>query len=327
LDEIVLAFNNVVDPASFDQFAFTVRQRGTANTLGVTSATVVNGTNVLLVTDARSEGYNYDVIIASPGVGNTCTTTKVTGTFQLASGTFLVDIDGGRQWRYNDSGIDPGLTWMNTGFNDSAWPQGAAAFDSKRGELRTDITNTPVRTHMTLTNTAVSPFTNDIATYNFRTHLNLTAIPQHLQAVTFFDDAGAVFINGTSVLRLRDNLTNTFSILGGAAPTGETTYEGPFDLPTANLVVGDNVIAVEVKQSSITSSDATMGLRLIGFYTTVAPRLTIDPPDAFGDTTLTWGSGILQSSPNITGPWTDVSLASSPYSTGTTPGRKFYRLR
>jgi hypothetical protein len=49
---------------------------------------------------------------------------------------------------------------------------------------------------------------------------------------------------------------------------------------------------------------------------------------ASGQKTLTWtGGGILQSAPTVSGPWTDVSGATSPYSVPTAAGSLFFRAR
>jgi len=43
---------------------------------------------------------------------------------------------------------------------------------------------------------------------------------------------------------------------------GDASYEGPFDLSIADLIVGENVLAVEVHQDDPGSSDIVFGLEL-----------------------------------------------------------------
>jgi hypothetical protein len=43
--------------------------------------------------------------------------------------------------------------------------------------------------------------------------------------------------------------------------------------------------------------------------------------------TLTWSDGILQSADNVVGPYSDVPLATSPYTVSALAPQKFYRLR
>jgi hypothetical protein len=43
--------------------------------------------------------------------------------------------------------------------------------------------------------------------------------------------------------------------------------------------------------------------------------------------TLTWPDGILQSADNVMGPYSDVPLATSPYTTSAIGPHKFYRVR
>jgi hypothetical protein len=65
-----------------------------------------------------------------------------------------------------------------------------------------------------------------------------------------------------------------------------------------------------------------------GSRTVVRPVLSVAPSSDGGGLTILWaGSGILQSAPEVTGPWTDVNDASSPYTVPMDKPRFFYRVR
>jgi len=339
--DILVSFNAQVDPNTVDPngFDLDVHERGGGGSVGTASATVVNGTNVLVIAGSpMTAGVSYDVEFQNAGVGNTCTSSKVIGNVHVTASVYLLAIDATQMWRYNDSGVEPAaqgaLTWIDPGWDDSAWPQGLAAFDTKRGvDRRTDltygglsgigITGTVVRTELTLTN-AIYNFL-DIPTYNFRTRLDALpyGVPNGLYAYSFFDDGGRVYINGNVAFTNRDDPTNVFAIYSNVgAISAETTYEGPFQIAPSVLHPDANVVAVEIKQVNSGSSDATMGLILVGLYDSFAPRLNASTDRGFQQTDLTWSSGTLQYNTNLSrgSGWHDVPGAVSPYTVYWSPG-------
>ena len=68
------------------------------------------------------------------------------------------------------------------------------------------------------------------------------------------------------------------------------------------------------------------GLRLGPGAAATLPGLSITP--STGAVILNWsGSFFLQSATNVTGPYTDVSGATAPYTNSTSGAQKFFRLR
>ena len=120
------------------------------------------------------------------------------------------------------------------------------------------------------------------------------------------------------------------SVYGSRTVGTPADFTDPFmSLPLTNVVAGDNVLAVELKQERSNSSDITMGLELSATLPTLLPKLMISRDD-FGDVTLTWSSGVLQQSSGMApNSWSDVNGAVSGYSfnPNSAGGRKFYRLR
>jgi hypothetical protein len=98
------------------------------------------------------------------------------------------------------------------------------------------------------------------------------------------------------------------------------------------LVQGNNLIAVEVHQDQMASSDIDWGMQLEALVTTFGPSgPTIFTARNGNDLTLTWsGGGILQRSSNISSPanWQDILGASSPFQTNATATTlQFFRVK
>jgi hypothetical protein len=81
--EITLSFNLSVEPSTVDGSTFTVQTRADALALSLLALVITNSTNVVLTTDPREEGVNYDVVINGPGPASVCPGTHVTGTYAL----------------------------------------------------------------------------------------------------------------------------------------------------------------------------------------------------------------------------------------------------
>ncbi len=171
--------------------------------------------------------------------------------------TNLVDL--GATWRYVDAGTNQGKLWRDPAFNDSAWKLGAGLFGVSTGTL---AVATPVNTPLAL----------GVRTYYFRTRL---AIPAQASRVSLrlrhlVDDGAVFYLNGAEVYRVN---MGTFYLAGGipfTAPAvkdiGQASLELPVDLPTTNLVQGENLLAVEVHQNRVDSPDVLFGLQLEATY-------------------------------------------------------------
>src|SRR5262249_28850931 len=143
-------------------------------------------------------------------------------------------------------------------------------------------------------------------------------------------------LNGNEINRLfmpsyPTVITNGMLSTGYNCSSGNATCPADFVISgdlTTNLVVGDNVLAVEVHNYSATSPDLTFGLRLS--YTEaieLLPQLNIDGGN--GMVTLSWSvSGfVLQEADLLAGPWSDVPgpVFVSPYSVPAGSAAKYYR--
>lgn len=159
-------------------------------------------------------------------------------------------------WKYNRSGSDLGTAWKDTNYNDGAWPDGPALI----GFADPDDLPEPLRTS----------FSNPReTTYYFRTTFQLDAAlnPSSVQVRHIIDDGAAFYLNGEEI-GTRFNLSPDARYQTPASRTvNDADYE-TFTIPPNLLRPGTNFLAVEVHQSSASSSDMVFGLELAALVVT-----------------------------------------------------------
>ncbi len=173
----------------------------------------------------------------NPGGPQTLVTTL---TFPLISLT--------NTWRYWQNG-DAGTAWRAEDFNDTGWPAGPAPLGRDTSPLALPF-NTPL--------------TMGKMTYYFRTHFLCPTNPAGLtlRLQTFLDDGALVWLNGQPLFRQNLSATSLTYDTRADSAVSNARLEGPFEVPAGPLREGDNVLAVEVHQSSATSSDLAFALRV-----------------------------------------------------------------
>jgi len=167
-------------------------------------------------------------------------------------------------WKYLDTAISAapannptGVTWKQAGFTDTAWPTDNAQFGFGDGDEEKVVSSTArfttyFRKKFTLTSTQHSALQTNVI----------------LEVIA--DDGAAIYINnGTARL---SNMSGTIVYNTPASTTRNDYRENNYrqtgantsrwSVPKSQLVVGENIIAVEVHQSSATSSDLSFDLRL-----------------------------------------------------------------
>lgn len=235
----------------------------------------------------------------------------------------MLAIDDKTMWRYDRSGADLGMAWREKGYNDGAWPQGAALIAQETG-----TTTDPIRTEIDRNNDAGEY----VETFYYRAHFNISGDPKAVQLRLrhVLDDGGIFYLNGVEVHRFGYQPGVAVDANNTSVAGHENQYAGPYDIATASLVAGDNVLAVEVHQSGTGSSDTVFGAELFALIG-AAPALPVKFTGASrsaGNIVLEWtGTGTLQSADGVTGPWADVANAKSPFSAAISGGGKFYRLK
>jgi hypothetical protein len=164
-------------------------------------------------------------------------------------------------WKYLVTPAAPAAGWNGAAFDDAAWPAGNAELGYGDGGEATVVGFGP-------------DANNKYVTTYFRKTVSIT----NLASIGYFtlsvirDDGVVVYVNGTEVAR--NNLpagsiaysTLATAPIGGADETTAVT----FSIPTTAFVEGDNVIAVEMHQSEVTSSDLSFNLRLVANGATTA---------------------------------------------------------
>jgi len=179
------------------------------------------------------------------------------GLFKAEQADSLAFIQKGDSWKYYDSGSYPGVNWINKDFNDSDWSTGYAEFGYGDGDEATVVDFGPDSDEKYIT------------TY-FRKIINIDNISglQSLKFKILRDDGVLIYLNGDEIIR--DNMPEgqiLFQTLATSAVSfsdEEEYYEWDID---ADLIdEGENVIAVEVHQSSSSSSDISFDLELKAYY-------------------------------------------------------------
>lgn len=154
-------------------------------------------------------------------------------------------------WKYEASGTDLGTEWKEIAYDDSNWVSGPGLLGFEGAVLAE-----PLRT----------PIANGggIPTFYFRSAfvVDAPAAGANIEMTCFVDDGAAFYLNGQEIAGTRINLapdagftTYASGSVGNAAPR-------TIALPSGQLRVGTNVLAVEVHQANPTSSDMVFGLKL-----------------------------------------------------------------
>ena len=240
-------------------------------------------------------------------------------------------------WRYSTNNFDRVPEWKTLGFDDSNWPGGPGLLWVDTRSTGIDPAVQPKNTEMPANPDRPYPF----VTYYFRSHFMLTNNPggAMLMFSNYIDDGAVFYLNGAEVHR--NNLPPAPAVI--ANDTLATAYNGNGDATRpvlfsltgsalANLVPGDNLLAVEVHNYNADSPDITFGSAL--FYgRLVNPAPVLRFLAASEGLTLYWnGSGyVLQKADQLTAAhpyWSDVPgpVVVSPYRI-TDTNTAFYRLR
>jgi Heparinase II/III-like protein/Bacterial Ig domain/PA14 domain len=160
----------------------------------------------------------------------------------------------GAIWRYFDRTNDLGTSWRSNSFNDATWSSGLARFGfGDDGEVTKVSSNRQWTTYFRRSFYVPDP-----------------ALVQDLSARLTRDDGAVVYLNGSEIWRDTNmpsvgitNQTPALSALGG---TNETNWLS-LSLPPSTLALltpGWNLLAAEVHQSALNSSDLGFDLELTG---------------------------------------------------------------
>ena len=219
---------------------------------------------------------NYQFVWANPEPGSYALTARATDSAGASSnsapvtiviqpgqpGTNVALVAMGSVWKYLDNGTDLGTAWRQPVFDDSTWASGPGQLGYGDGDEATVVGfGDPNNKHVT--------------TYFRRSfHTAGTSNISELRGRLLQDDGGAVYLNGVEIFR--SNLPAgpiAFNTLAIAASVDNQIVE--FTASPVLLREGFNVVAVEMHQNSVVSSDLSFDLELIGQGGTPPPNLPV----------------------------------------------------
>ncbi len=202
------------------------------------------GNSLALGTLTLAQAGAYCVVVSNvAGV-----VTSAVARLDLLANTAL--IPRGAVWRYFDRTNDLGTAWRSNTFSDAAWSSGPARLGfGGDGEVTKVASNKQWTTY-------------------FRRQFQVPdpALVTTLNARLTRDDGAVIYLNGAEVWR--DNLpagliTNATPATNNISGAAETTWLSKA-LSPADLVAGWNLLAAEIHQNNLTSSDIGFDFELTG---------------------------------------------------------------
>ncbi len=217
----------------------------------ITGVTLLQGETVIGEVTAAPYEFLWK---ATPGdytlMARVATTAKLTGTSAPRLISVLPAlIRQGSVWKYLADGTNQGKAWREPGFDDAGWSEGAGELGYGDGDEVTTIPSGPDST------------TNYITTYFRKSFVveDPAAIPAIAGFLTY-DDGAVVYLNGIEVFRI--NMPAGDPAFNAPATVGADYDPEPLSIDPKHLRPGVNVLAVEVHQSSTTSSDVSFDLMI-----------------------------------------------------------------
>lgn len=336
---ITITFSKPVVEAEAENtanYAVTPAYGGAA--LNVFSAELAaNGTTLTLTTDPRTMYVHYQLTVQN--IHDLAYRRNVLNPnpTKLFLPTQIPVLGATSSWKYYDQAVDLGTEWYGTSYVDTGWNEGMALLYAIRFNAAVDPVNFDVTPNTMIAWTNAAGITN--ITYYFRTLFTLPAAPPadvnyQLQVRPIIDDGAVFYVNGYEARRvgMTDTGPITYSTFANRTIGSTYRFEGPYDLPTSNLVFGaQNLIAVEVHQVNLTSSDADFAAELL-LHTDALEVSITSVVDAGGNITLTWPPVVgyqLYQADQVDGPYTLAPnvVGNSLQIPAPQVGTKFYRLQ
>ncbi|MEW6159754.1 MAG: Ig-like domain-containing protein [Verrucomicrobiota bacterium] len=166
--------------------------------------------------------------------------------------SFVKLVAAGSVWKYHYAASGPGEGWTAAAFDDSQWASGNAQLGYGDGDEATKLP---------------TPTPRPVTAY-FRHAFSVADTQAYSRLVVRLlrDDGAAVYLNGRELLR--SNLPDgplTHNTLAREAVGGadESTFK-IFEIDRTLLTNGQNLLAVEVHQVNVSSSDISFDLELLG---------------------------------------------------------------
>jgi hypothetical protein len=180
-------------------------------------------------------------------------------------------IGWGASWAYWDEGTSPAADWFAEEYDDAAWPSGEAmlGYDTSDGDAE----------FATVVEYGVDVDNKHVTTY-FRHVFSVSAVSRITSLILRLqrDDGAVVYLNGQEVARSNmpsGEVSNT-TLASSAMYGDEETAIKKFWVDPALLTDGTNVLAAEVHQSGVDSSDLRFDLQLTAFAADPDDLLQLD---------------------------------------------------
>jgi hypothetical protein len=269
---LVLTFNENIQKGTGN---ILIKEGGNVTqTIDVTSATVTVAGNTATINPSDftySAAVNIEI---APGAFKDFSNNNYTGITDATTWNFTVVsapsgpqtlVAYGTSWKYLDNGTNQGTTWRGTGFNDASWVSGNAQLGYGDGDEATIVS------YGTDAN-------NKFITTYFRKTISITnpGIFTSISGSVKRDDGIAIYVNGTEVYRNNLAAAPGYTTLATLASDDGATAQ-LFSFSPSSFISGNNVVAVEIHQNAVTSSDISFDLELIGNTGPVAASLTRGP--------------------------------------------------
>lgn len=180
-------------------------------------------------------------------------------------------IEAGSQWRYSDTGKDLGTAWREPGFDDKDWKSGKAPLGYGADALKTQLSfgDDPNRKY---------------TTYYFRTSFSVadpTVLPTMLLKIRY-DDGFIAYLNGHEIARAGFSTQRDISFATFAddhVDKGQRLLFETFNLTNQRsaFTAGKNVLAVEIHQHTLDSSDVVLDVSMEPATNRTAPQIVMGP--------------------------------------------------
>ncbi|PCJ66722.1 MAG: hypothetical protein COA58_04485 [Bacteroidetes bacterium] len=237
--------SGTVSHSTYATSAISGSDEGDFTPYNVPSSAIISGTNTIAVevhqATAGSSDLGFDLVLD--------------GASGSGSGNTLLAVQD--SWKYLDTDTRP-TNWETSSFSDASWSTGNTP--AGYGTIDDATLNTTVDYGSSSSNKYITTYFRK--TFNTST----TTFPGGLDFSLLSDDGTVVYLNGTEVIRTNmPTGTVSHSTLASSAISGSD--EGDFttyNVSASHLVSGANVVAVEVHQTSISSSDIGFDLSIEG---------------------------------------------------------------
>ncbi len=336
-----LANQGVNEGASIGPLAFAVSDRET--TESALAITLVSSnpsllpTNNIVITRGGPERWLVATPVPRKSGAATVTVMVTDAAGASASNSFVIGVAPmttslvatGSVWKFNDSGANLGTAWRSTSYNDTAWLSGPAmlGFGDANGLLPSTLISSNRQITTYFRKAFVAPAGLDA------TNLSLRILR---------DDAAVLYLNGSEIWRDTNITSGTIAYntlapvsLGGAAESMWLTT----NLPPALLLASTNLLAAEVHQNSVTSSDLSFDFEFFAQHSLHQPNLAVQATP--GRLQLAWPAWavdyVLQTTTNFSPPIIWGAATNAPVLSNnewrvalpiaTTNGARFLRLQ